>query len=452
MAKDNSEVQRLLVQLPVEPWPESSPYSSEHPPKGWFYPTNERILKSILNKRTRLVVELGSWEGASAVWIRALAPNAGLICIDHWEGLKGLHGIPDEASSRSSDPEEEDTLGKFQSNLWERRENIHLLKTTTLQGLEILERMGLGPYVDVVYVDAAHDEVSVTKDLEKTRQVCFNAVICGDDYGNWPGVTKAVNAVKDRRFWADQNAYRLDKIRQRREKVITSVHYNRAAYTKKSLEYLAKCDGIEDYLLLVFMEPLSEDVASDDEVLRAIHDFDACEVELFINPRVLGCNNNTLQALRRGFEITDYLILLEDDILFSRDALKYCEFCDRRYKEEPEVLTVGLYNQRSVKVERVNEIIRYEGFSSYGMATWKDRYEAWMQSLVLDPGKSWDVSWSLSAPGPLCHLIPHFSRAQNIGAHRGVHVPSPQWHAENVEVKCWAGDFPELSVREFREI
>jgi len=437
MATDNSKLKSLISGLPTEPWPDKSVFPPEVP-QGWFHIGNERILKAVLNKRTKLVVELGSWLGLSSHWILSLARNTHLLCIDHWKGSL-------EHQDKGYDLQ---TLFEhFQSNLWENRDRVHPLKMDTIEGLEFLKE--LGPDVDMVYVDASHDETSVTSDLDKVRQICPNAVICGDDFGAWEGVTQAVKKVEDRRLWVDTFAYRLDKIRARREKVITSVHYNRAPYTKMSLEYLAKCDGIEDYLLQIFMEPVSEGVASNDDVLLAIHDFDACEVELFINPRVYGCTNNTLQALKRGFELADFVIHLEDDILFSKDALKFFEFCNKRYKDESEVLTVGAYNQSQTD-ESLSEITRIEYFVPWGWATWKDRYEAWMKSLVLNT-HSWDVCFSRSPPQTLCNILPVFSRAQNIGAHGGTHVPNPEWHAANQAVKCWAGEFPDLSVRNFWE-
>ena len=66
--------------------------------------------------------------------------------------------------------------------------------------------------------------------------------------------------------------------------------------TQQVLENLARCDGIEKYTVLMFIEPV------DDEVARVARNFDAAaRTVVHINPVVMGFPHNLRQAVEVGF-------------------------------------------------------------------------------------------------------------------------------------------------------
>ena len=76
------------------PWPEREPDAPEdwH---GWLRSDTHAMLYRHLTARTRLVVECGSWLGLSTRAILLAAPNATVICCDHWKGSPEQQADPD---------------------------------------------------------------------------------------------------------------------------------------------------------------------------------------------------------------------------------------------------------------------------------------------------------------------------------------------------------------------
>jgi hypothetical protein len=154
----------------------------------------------------RFVVEVGTWEGRSAVlWGNALAQTSNdwaLACIDTWLGSVehrqvktgewGLERLYLEDHYPS-------LFRTFASNI--RRtgmaENVIPLPIDSPQGLEMLAVSKI--YADLIYVDAAHDYTAARADIEMALTLRDeknpNAlVLCDDFHPNWPGVQEAVRA------------------------------------------------------------------------------------------------------------------------------------------------------------------------------------------------------------------------------------------------------------------
>jgi hypothetical protein len=152
----------------------------------------------------RFVVEVGSWEGRSAVlWGNALAQTAGdwaLACIDTWLGSvehrqikTGEWGI-ERLYLEDHCPS---IFRTFASNI--RRagmaDNVIPLPIDSPQGLEILAVSNI--YADLIYVDAAHDYAAARADIAVSLmlrdETNANAlVLCDDFHPAWPGVQQAV--------------------------------------------------------------------------------------------------------------------------------------------------------------------------------------------------------------------------------------------------------------------
>lgn len=160
------------------PWPMTRPkfpqelISEDGWGKGW--PLPETIIGSNVNEETRLVVELGTWLGNSARFILRQAPNATVICVDHWKGSS------EHLESISVAKMLPDLYENFLSICWESRDRLIPVRETTLEGMRIISELGLVP--DVVYIDASHDYQSVKADLEAANRLFPKATIIGDDY------------------------------------------------------------------------------------------------------------------------------------------------------------------------------------------------------------------------------------------------------------------------------
>lgn len=134
---------------------------------------NEAQVARLFNSlHVSIVVELGSWVGASTRFIAEHAPHATIIAIDHWRG---------SAEHQIKHKDKLPTLYElFLSNCWYLKDRLVPMRGTTQDGLDELCVLGIIP--DLFYVDASHDYASVVADLEKIHRYFPRAIVIGDDW------------------------------------------------------------------------------------------------------------------------------------------------------------------------------------------------------------------------------------------------------------------------------
>lgn len=234
----------------------------------------------------------------------------------------------------------------------------------------------------------------------------------------------------------------LPKERQMYNKVIVMPTYRRADYTKTVLEGMKSCYGIEDYKVFIHHEP------GYPEVLDIINDSSELNITIIENDNVLGLNQNIYNCLSHGFSLSDYVIYLEDDVVPTKDCLKYFEWARDKYANDPDVFSVTSYNRQVVPIEDNFKIHRRQWFVPWGWATWKNRWEEIKTKWTFNTGC--DSIMNHSVRGDRCQIEPKLARTQNIGATRGVNVMEPEWHKDNQYNEYWAG-IVELGKGEFHE-
>ena len=80
--------------------------------------------------------------------------------------------------------------GSFLANMWPFRERVVPLRMDTVAGVEHVKAAGVTP--DLIYVDADHHYKAVLRDVRACLRAFPNAVLVGDDYGNYKDVENAV--------------------------------------------------------------------------------------------------------------------------------------------------------------------------------------------------------------------------------------------------------------------
>lgn len=155
--------------------------------------------------RPSLVIELGTWKGASLLTMARAAMARALptefICVDTWLGsnpelwlqqplraqLKLTNGYPS-------------LFPTFLRNLKDAGllQRVFPMPMTSVTAAVILRRWQVK--ADLNYIDAGHSELEVTHDLEAFRHVLRpGGVLLGDDYlPQWPGVVAAATAFSRR--------------------------------------------------------------------------------------------------------------------------------------------------------------------------------------------------------------------------------------------------------------
>lgn len=148
-------------------------------PHGWY--GNSKEIEILFKKhKPKIIVELGSWLGQSTCHMAGLLEGKGKIyAIDHWLGSI-VPNRPNQAEYESFLP----TLyEQFLSNVIHQGMSHTIIpwKMTTAEAAHRMHSKGIS--IDLIYIDAAHDEKSVYEDLSNWYPlVKKGGVICGDDW------------------------------------------------------------------------------------------------------------------------------------------------------------------------------------------------------------------------------------------------------------------------------
>lgn len=146
---------------------------------GWFAQGNQIYLASFIKHyNPRVVVELGSWLGLSAIFMAShMQDGAILYAIDNWTAATDS-AIQNNQSIHSKLP----TLyQQFLSNVIHHSltEKIVPIRMDTLEAAR-----SFNIKANLIYVDASHDEESVYQDIMHWWRHLdpINGIMCGDDY------------------------------------------------------------------------------------------------------------------------------------------------------------------------------------------------------------------------------------------------------------------------------
>jgi len=175
-------------------------YVPEHPLdlQGWGS-TDAIFEELIIEIKPNIIVEVGTWKGASAIHMAEMVKkhnlNTKIYCIDTWLGAEEFW------TSAKGTPERNLFLKngypsiyyRFLSNVFHtKNENIIIpIPNTSHIGAVILKYYNIKP--DLIYIDGSHLYGDVLSDLNDYYGLLDNGkIIFGDDL-NWESVSKAVN-------------------------------------------------------------------------------------------------------------------------------------------------------------------------------------------------------------------------------------------------------------------
>lgn len=170
------------------PWPAKKP-PFKFDGHGWLADKTRAMLARYLSRKTVIILELGSWLGCSARFMASRAPNATVICIDHWKGSAKRHCGKD---IRKRLPRLYD---RFIANMWPLRNRIIPMKSHTVVGMKEVDSLSIVP--DLVYVDAGHDTTSVQNDVITALSFFPETRIVGDDW-TWATVRLGIQIVAEK--------------------------------------------------------------------------------------------------------------------------------------------------------------------------------------------------------------------------------------------------------------
>lgn len=154
---------------------------------GWFARSNQVGLDHFIAQlQPKVVVELGSWLGASTCFIaERLHEDAVLYAIDNWNqvGSEGVQKNPEWAAKLPT------LYQSFLSNVIH-KELTHIIVPIRMDTREAAKALAIMP--DLIYVDASHKEDDVYQDVRAWYpRLNKGGIMCGDDW-SWQSVQKGV--------------------------------------------------------------------------------------------------------------------------------------------------------------------------------------------------------------------------------------------------------------------
>jgi GR25 family glycosyltransferase involved in LPS biosynthesis len=114
----------------------------------------------------------------------------------------------------------------------------------------------------------------------------------------------------------------------------------------------------------------------------------ATHVEIKTNPRNLGCKYGIFSAIDWAFENEESLIILEDDIVITKEFLDFAGWGLKKYQFSKEIWQINGWSPLSVE-DGISEPYLSIFAYGWGWATWKDRWN--LIELELEKYDSSDV-------------------------------------------------------------
>lgn len=166
------------------------PHNTEGQIPGWnsYAPIFAELIASV---QPHVIIEVGSWMGASACHMASLAPTALIYCVDTFEGSAEHQGpsLPRDSNGRIT------LLDTFNNNVRDRGHQDHIV-TVVSRSVAAAENefKSWGFLADLIYIDGSHAYEDVKADLAAYWPLLRSGgVMFGDDYIEWPTVRRAVD-------------------------------------------------------------------------------------------------------------------------------------------------------------------------------------------------------------------------------------------------------------------
>lgn len=170
---------------------------------GWW---DHSVMFNRIAAGAKLIVEIGSWKGNSAVQLANAAPGAEIVCIDTWLGsieMWGDHGDKDRYGALKLHNGYPTIYRTFLNNIIAtgNKSRVTPMPMPSRQALKLLFLWGVQP--DLIYIDGSHEYEDVRDDILGAMRL-RPKIICGDDIG-WADVRRAVNEIlpvkQEGEFW-----------------------------------------------------------------------------------------------------------------------------------------------------------------------------------------------------------------------------------------------------------
>ena len=154
--------------------------------------------------------------------------------------------------------------------------------------------------------------------------------------------------------------------------------FNRPVHTKKVLESLKSnlCSQSSDLYIFSDNYQFKKDKKNVDEVRKIISKFKGFNKIIIIRRKI---NYGLAKSIRAGINYVikrhDNFIVLEDDIVTSKNFIIYMNQCLQKYKYNKQVWHIGGWNYPTFKIDDNKDIYFDRMMNCWGWATWKKNWK-----------------------------------------------------------------------------
>jgi len=172
----------------------------ERDPAGWLS-SSAAFAELIREVRPGLIIEVGSWKGASAIEMAEVAKqeesDTKILCIDTWLGALEFRldqNDPERFLALECEHGYPRVYYRFLANVCHAKHPQRIIPFPLDSATAALWLMTHGIKADLIYIDGSHEEEAVYNDLLDYREVLSSrGRMFGDDW-DWASVRSAVSA------------------------------------------------------------------------------------------------------------------------------------------------------------------------------------------------------------------------------------------------------------------
>lgn len=209
------------------------------------------------------------------------------------------------------------------------------------------------------------------------------------------------------------------------KKAVLFTVFNRVDYLKETLESWSKVDLIKDYDFCFYVEPsnVSKQIT---DLIYNFEDKTDINFSIHYNESILGTGGNTWRGFTDLFKKYYFVVLAEDDVIVSKDILRYFDAAEKMYRDDDEIAIISANTKWGTTDPTL--VVREQGFNGLVWGTWKkywDNYFApnWDKDYSSDPihnGWDWHLNLRIMPSNGLKNINPLASRSNHIGIN-GMH-------------------------------
>lgn len=173
MAYLSQEDTPFLTKAEISKWEEGKTFSTDW--AGHHFFMWSELLKDYRRRPVR-ILEIGSWEGRSALYFLNYLPHSRIVCVDPFAGNVEHHQDPYFAKLALKSEQQ------FDANLAGFGDRVEKIKGSST---EVLPQLGIaGRRFDLAYVDGSHLAANVYRDGVLTWSLMERGgIVIFDDYG-----------------------------------------------------------------------------------------------------------------------------------------------------------------------------------------------------------------------------------------------------------------------------